>query len=238
MDTLLRMTPGMNPDGHFDEIARAPMSPFTSSLQKVKACIKFANGDRPIRRLGITSALPREGKSTIASNLATLFSMSGSRILVIDADLYSSTLSKKLAPASTGGLLQALREPAIAKQQIISPKDAGFDLLPAVADPIVNSSDILASEYMQILLESLGESYDLIIFDLPPMKPMVDGLVISALLDGVILVVEWGQTPVELVAEIARSLHMAKASVLGIVMTKVDAGPAKPYYGYYNTYRV
>jgi capsular exopolysaccharide synthesis family protein len=228
--TLLGIAPNGRGEGHFDEIARAPLSPFASHLQNVKTSIRMACGDRPIRCLGITSALPKEGKSTLVSNLATLFSMSGSRILVIDADLYHSILSKRFAPESTGGLVEALRKPTQTKRQIVSPKNTRFDILPVVSEPLLNSSDLLASEAMQMVLATLDQTYDLILVDLPPLKSVVDGLAISTLLDGVVLVVEWGKTPLELLADTVRSLQMAQASVLGIVITKVDNGATRTRY--------
>jgi Mrp family chromosome partitioning ATPase len=73
-----------------------------------------------------------------------------------------------------------------------------------------------------LLLATLDQSYDLILVDLPPLNPVVDGLAISSLLDGVVLVVEWGKTPLEILADTVRSLQIAQACVLGIVITKVE----------------
>jgi capsular exopolysaccharide synthesis family protein len=217
-------------EDHLDEITRAPLSSFAGQLQGLKASIRMAGGDGgPVRCFGVTSALPKEGKSTVVSNLATLFAMSGSRTLVIDADLYESTLSKNFASESTSGLIEALRKPSQAKRQIISSKDTRFDLLPAVTDPLLNSGDLLASEAMQLLLTTVGRAYEYVLVDLPPLRSVSDGLAMGNLLDGVVVVVEWGKTSLELVAETVRSLEMAQACVLGIVLTKVDPGTIGAY---------
>jgi len=228
---------GAYPD-HFDEVAKAPFSRFSSKLKSVKTVIGLANKTQSIRCLGITSALPKEGKSTVASNLATLFSMSGMRTLVVDADICNSTLTKNFAPNSTAGLIEAVKDREQLKHCIVPAKTTSFDLLPAVTGPIANSNDILGSEEMQVLLRDLFQSYDIIVVDLPPLNPVVDGLAISPLLDGVVVVTEWGKTPLDLISEMLRSLRMAKASILGVVMTKVDEGSQEGYgksgAGYYS----
>jgi capsular exopolysaccharide synthesis family protein len=231
---MLRRTSGADSDAYFDQIAKDPLSPFTSSVQHIKTSIKLAQRSRSMRCLGVTSALPREGKTTLACNLTSLFAMSGSRTLLIDADLRNSALSKKMAPdLSAGGLIRALRNPKRARREIRSPNGTHFDFLPVRSDLILNSSDILGSEAMKALLESLDPFYDHIIFDLPPLRPAPDGIALGALLDGMIVVAEWGGTPVELLSEVTRALHKAQAPLLGVVITKVRS-PQMRTYGYGN----
>jgi len=208
---------------HFDEAAKTPFSRFSGSLKSVKTVIGLVNKTRSIRCLGITSALPKEGKSTVASNLATLFSMSGMRTLVIDADMFNPTLTRNFAPDSTAGLIDAVKDRDRARTFIVPAGRASFDLLPA-AGKIANSNDMLGSEQMQALLQDLFQSYDIVIVDVPPANPVVDGLALSPLLDGVVVVAEWGHTSLDLLSETLRSLRMAKASILGVVMNKVDDG--------------
>jgi Mrp family chromosome partitioning ATPase len=75
---------------------------------------------------------------------------------------------------------------------------------------------------MQALLKSLRDLYDMIIVDLPPVNPIVDGVAIASLLDGVVVVAEWGRTPLELLDEVTVALQTAHANVLGVVITKTD----------------
>jgi capsular exopolysaccharide synthesis family protein len=221
---------GAHAAAHFDEVTRLPFSQFSDGLKSVKAAITLANAAQPVRCIGVTSSMPREGKSTVASNLAALFSRSGSRTLVIDADTYKSTLTKHFAPEATTGLIEAVEDPTQAKRGIVPAKGGGFDLLPAANGPMANSADILGSAKMRALLQDLLQSYDIIVVDLPPLKSVVDGLAISPLLDGVVLVGEWAATPIDLLSEMSRSLRSAKATLLGVVMTKVE-GEARPTYG-------
>ncbi len=105
------------------------------------------------------------------------------------------------------------------------------------------SYEQLASEKMQALLHALRDRYDMVIMDLPPVHPIVDSVAIAALLDGVVLAVEWGRTPIELAAEVRSILYTAQANVLGVVITKADASSTavrwrKDWgYGYYPTAR-
>jgi capsular exopolysaccharide synthesis family protein len=213
---------------HLDEVAKASFSRFSGSLKSVKTVIGLMNKTQSIRCLGVTSVLPKEGKSTVVSNLATLFSMSGMRTLVVDADIFSPKLTETFAPEARAGLIDAVKNRDQAKHYIVPASTAPFDLLPATGK-IANSNDVLGFEHMQVLLKDLLLSYDIIIFDVPPTNPIVDGLALSHLLDAVVVIAEWGRTPLDLLSEMVRSLRMAKISILGVIMTKVDDASASGY---------
>jgi succinoglycan biosynthesis transport protein ExoP len=176
----------------------------------------------------------------IAGNLATLYALSSGRTLLIDADIHNSTVSNYFAPGVHVGLLEVVTGMAGLDKAII--KGSGFvpDVLPiAVKETAPVSYEQLASERMESLLRALREHYEMIIVDLPPVHPIVDGVAIAALLDGVIVAAEWGRTPIELLAEVTATLHTARANLLGVVITKADASAAtvrwrKDWgYGYY-----
>jgi len=80
-----------------------------------------------------------------------------------------------------------------------------------------------------MLLKDLFQAYDLVIFDVPPANPLVDGLALSALFDALVIVAEWGRTPVDLLSEMLRSLRIVKTLILGVIMTKVDDGSVSSY---------
>jgi capsular exopolysaccharide synthesis family protein len=213
---------------HLDEVAKAPFSRFSGSLKSVKTVVGLMNKTHSIRCLGITSVLPKEGKSTVVSNLATLFSTSGMRTLVVDADIFSPKLTETFAPDARAGLIDAVKNREQAEHYIVPASTAPFDLLPATGK-IANSTDVLGFEHMQVLLKDLLLAYDIIIFDVPPANPIVDGLALSHVLDAVVVIAEWGRTPLDLLSEMVRSLRMAKISILGVIMTKVDDAAASGY---------
>ena len=198
-----------------DEVVRSPQSRFSDSMRSVKTAISLADTAHPIRCIGVTSALPGEGKSLCASNLAMLYVRYGLRTLVIDADTYHSALSEGFG-AGPDAERKSDRSNSI-KKHIKFVTTFGFDLLPSA---VVNSRGLLSAKNMEALLPELGD-YDMIVVDLPPLTSGADRLSIGSLLDGVIMVVEWGKTPAGLVAELARALQAGKGSIIGVLLTKV-----------------
>jgi len=207
-------------------VARSPLSRFSESLRAVKTAVSLADTTQPIRCLGVTSALPGDGKSSCASNLAMLYAMCGMRTLVIDADIYHSALTSKLlisAPGADSRKNDSGSDSAML--QIKSDPAQGFDILPS---SISDARHLLAPHNMQALLPDL-HSYDMVLVDLPPLTAGADRLAISSLLDGVILVAQWGQTPVDLVAELSRALQANKTFIVGVLLTKVGVMSTRRY---------
>lgn len=203
-------------------VTTAPFSRFSDGMKRVKTAISLAGKTHPIRTLGVVSSRSGEGKSTITSNLAELFANSDRRVLLIDADIRNPTLSRALAPQAEAGLMEVLNGMGTAAPCTVR-LNGGLDILPAASkEPVANSADLLGSEMMRRLLHDLAQTYDLVVLDLPPLNGLADGLALSPLLDAVILLAEWGETPMHLVEEAVYSLSAAQASVLGVVITKVS----------------
>jgi succinoglycan biosynthesis transport protein ExoP len=232
--------PAIGREYNFRMAIDAPFSPFSNALKTLRTAIAHADPRHPTRVVGITSGMPREGKSMVAGNLATLYALSSGRTLIIDADIHNSTTSRYFAPGVKVGLLEVVAGVAELDKAIVPGSGFVPDILPiAVKEAAPVSYEQLASEKMQSLLKQLRERYDMIIVDLPPVNPIVDGVAIASLLDGVVIVAEWGRAPVELLAEVAGTLNTAQANVLGAVITKADPSAAtirwrKDWgYGYY-----
>jgi capsular exopolysaccharide synthesis family protein len=211
------------------EVQEAPFSRFTDGVKRVKTAISLTIKANPIRCIGLSSAMPGEGKSTLAANLAGIYASSGQRILLIDADLHNSSLSRGFAPKARAGLVEVLTGLAPAEQCIVTCRD-GLDILPVVkVHRLAHANNLLSSERMRTLLRDQLEAYDTVIVDLPPVGPVVDALAMSSLLDGVVLVAEWGRTTVGGLSETARALRMARATILGVVLTKVASNAMDEY---------
>jgi capsular exopolysaccharide synthesis family protein len=188
-------------DYNFRLAIEMPFSPFSSALKTLRTAIAHADPRHPMKVVGITSGMPREGKSMVSGNLATLYTLSAGRTLIIDADIHNSTLSRHFAPGARTGLLEVVTGVAELDRAVV--RGSGFvpDILPiAVREAAPVSYEQLASEKMQSLLQTLRERYDMVIVDLPPVNPIIDGVAIAALLDGVVIAAEWGRAPVELIA--------------------------------------
>lgn len=183
-----------------DEVARFPQSGFSESLKRASSSIALDDAEGPMKCLGITSALPSDGKSLIASNLATISAMKGKRTLVIDADSEHLLLTREI-----GGN-----------------NDRLFDFLQANGPSPVSTGD------MEALLRN-QHGYDTILVDLPPLASGADRLAPVSLLDSVILVAKAGKTPLDMFAELVRTLEDNKSSIAGVLLTNVQTASARRY---------
>jgi uncharacterized protein involved in exopolysaccharide biosynthesis/Mrp family chromosome partitioning ATPase len=203
--------------GRLTEFARSPKSRFSENLRKVKSAIALGGAEHPMRLIGVTSALPSDGKTSFASNLATAYSMSGRRTLVIDADTDHSALTDKLAQsAAAPAPHHGAGVDDDVGRNIVPAMDCPFDILPCAS-----GIDRLASPMAARALLSDLQSYDVVIVDLPPLTAGADALAITSLLDGVVVVAEWGRTPVDMLKELVQALRASNASIIGLLMTKV-----------------
>jgi capsular exopolysaccharide synthesis family protein len=199
----------------------APFTGFTSSLKLVRNALISGSSGR-VRTIAVTSVLPGEGKTTVAANLAALLSTSGKRVLLIDVDLHQATVSKFLAPNSRIGILDVLSGKQTLKNAIVKARENHPDILPQNARSDIYSYEVFCSKAMEALLDEAKKSYDYVIIDMPPLGPVVDGLEMSAQFDGVVIIAEWGKTPVAVIEEASHALRAARARILGVVITKVD----------------
>lgn len=200
-----------------------PFSQFAGSVKALRTAVSKAGGRDGIHTLGVTSALPEEGKSTLVANLAAVFALASRKTLVIDADLHNSMISETLAPEAKAGLLEVLGDGVDPANCIWRGSGDVPDVLPVVLpDKTGVSYDLVGSERMTHLLQDLREDYDIILIDMPPLTPVADGITLSGLLDGVLLAVAWARTPLDVLTEVTYGLHLADANMLGVVLTKVD----------------
>jgi succinoglycan biosynthesis transport protein ExoP len=200
-----------------------PLSRFAESLRSIKTSIDLAAITRSVKFIGMLSALPNEGKSTVSANLAGLFANSGAKTLLVDCDLRNPGLSQRLAPNARSGLLQMLQATITLDAALWTDPDTGLKLLPAgVTERLTNSPDLVGSGRMQAVLSSLSERFDYVIIDLPPLGATVDARAISPFIDCFIMVVEWGKTRYDVLDEALASIAMAREKVLGIVLNKVN----------------
>jgi capsular exopolysaccharide synthesis family protein len=224
--TMSSLTPKDGPaqrNALFNHVTRTPFSQFAGAVTALKTAILKAGRQDGIQTLGITSALPDEGKSTLSANLAAAFVLSSHRTLIVDADIHRSMSSRTLAPDAKQGLFEVLRGARNLSQCIVDGQGKRPDILPVVRNEHTpDSYTWLNSDQMRELLETLKGSYHYIIVDLPPLTPVAEGLTMSSMLDAVLLVVEWGRTPQDLVADVTYGLNLADANVLGVALTKVD----------------
>ncbi len=190
---------------------------------------------KPLKRLLITSSVPAEGKSFVASNLAqSIVRQEDRRALLIDADLRAPRLHFMLGAPPSPGLANYLRGEADLSTVIQNGAAGNLYFIPSGGEA-KNPSELLSGERMKQLLDIVTPMFDWIIVDSPPTLPVHDASVLADLCDGVLFVVRAGQTSYEL-AEKGASEFQDK-NLLGVVLNGVDRteGYGHYYYGGYSS---
>lgn len=209
--------------GLLREVVDKPFSPLWYALRYASVLIG-AGADAPGGRLvGVTSVSGGEGKSTTAANLALMNAGAGKRVLLVDAQPYDMSLSRAMAPSARGGLVDLLgTESGDLSSRITTDPATGLSFLPlGTGQAPEKAAQMLWSPAMERLLPSF-RYYDLVVFDLPPMLAVGDVHAAAGMLDGALLVVEWGETTEE---EIESGLRLAPAvreKLVGTLVNKSD----------------
>ena len=190
------------------------------------------SGTRPLRCLLLTSSLPGEGKTFVASNLAqSIIRQADRKVLVIDADLRVSRLHHTLGAENEPGLSDYLKGDADLTKVLQVGKDGALSFISGgtrVSDP----SELLQGEKMKALLERMARMFDWVILDSPPAIAVHDASILAELCDGVLFVVRAGATDSTIAQKAAAEFQDEK--LLGVVLNRVDKSESygEHYYGY------
>jgi polysaccharide biosynthesis transport protein len=217
------------------EVVDEPLSGFAEEFRSIKIAADIGGSNRNHKVMGITSTVPGEGKSTVASNLAELIAHSGKRVILLDADLRNPTLTRALAPDAKAGLLEVLNEKLGLKDAVCFDDQTGLSFLPTrLRSRLVHTNEVLASDRFSNLIDGLRDAYDYIILDLPPLAPVVDVRATAKIVDSYIYVVEWGKTHKNFVQQQLSNAPEVYDLLLGVVLNKADVrvmGRYEDYYG-------
>jgi uncharacterized protein involved in exopolysaccharide biosynthesis/Mrp family chromosome partitioning ATPase len=206
---------------HLKQVLRSPQSPFSQTLRKARHAIAIGAGggiEAP-RCLGVTSALPGEGKTTIASNLAILSTLSGCRTLVIDADFEGTAITRAFAGTGLPRFEDELDSDDPRRSIVEVP--GLFDLLPASDAVLAGSDNGPGANRLKATFRLLLDTYDQVIVDLPAGMAAEDTLGYTRQLDGLLIVVEQDRTASDVILELARSWRLARVPITGVVLTKL-----------------
>jgi succinoglycan biosynthesis transport protein ExoP len=200
-----------------------PLSAFAEAFRSIKIAVDINGAIKDNKVLGVTSTIPREGKSTVSSNLAELIAHAGKRVVLVDADLRNPTLTRNLAADATVGLLEVLGGKSELRQAIHTDDLTGLAFLPAVIESrLAHSNEILASEAFKRLIDGLRQTYDYVIVDLPPLAPVVDVRATMNVIDSYVYVVEWGKTRMNVVQHQLAAAPEVFDRLLGVVLNKAN----------------
>lgn len=216
-----------------------PYSGHADCYRALRSVLQFTTGNGRCRKVIVSSALPQEGKTTIASNLAVTFAQKGKRTLLIDADLKKPSLHKIFQTDPNHGLSTLLSEaagrpPARDGEQpspVVHTEVANLDLIPA-GPRVPNPIDLLESEAMRQLLIEAEEEYDIVIIDSAPVIDIADTSVLGPHVDGVLMVMRPGKTPRRLACEARDRLMGMGARVLGVVINYPNKALQKRFNNY------
>ena len=243
----LKRIPASAQNGHIDQVevrrmaARlithfAPKSPISEAYRTFRTNIQYAQIEKPLKAILVTSPGPGEGKSTSIANLAITMAQMGSRVLLVDADLRRPILHSIFKIDRRVGLTNVLVGRAASDEAIFETEIENLYLMPCGTLP-PNPSELLGSDSMKRLLHELKQKYDVILFDTPPVIAVTDAAVLASKVDGVILVVKSGQTDREAAFRASVLLKNVKTRLLGALLNGVRIESMYgSYYYYYHYY--
>jgi succinoglycan biosynthesis transport protein ExoP len=201
----------------------APTSAFAETLRSGKLVVDASvRGNAACAVVGIVSALPGEGKTTVAIAFAEMLAAGGARVMLLDADLRHQGASMLVAPGAGPGLLQ-IAEGADWRGLVYTDNTTGLVVLPGGgAASGQKNRDFLGSPAMQHLIGELRTQFDYVIIDLPPLGPVVDANAVLPLTDAFLLVVHWGKTPRRLVRSLLEKDPVLAAHIHGALLNQVN----------------
>jgi capsular exopolysaccharide synthesis family protein len=205
----------------------------------LRTSVLLSAAGEPPKTILITSGQPGEGKTTTVVNTAISLAQLGARVLIIDCDLRRPSTHKMFGVDHTRGLSTVLARNTPVEEVIQKLPVANLSLLPCGPIP-PNPAELIISEKMKSLLKELGERYDHILIDSPPLMNVTDPVILSTMVDGVILVVHGGKSTRDMVRRARQELGAVGAKVFGVVLNNVDLRREGYddyyYYRYYNGY--
>jgi capsular exopolysaccharide synthesis family protein len=207
-----------------------PFSTGTEQFRTLRSRLYRIRENQPLQSILISSAIPAEGKTLVATNLAyALVRQQGCRVLLIDADIRSPRVHTMLGAPQTPGLADYLQGGASELEVIQRGEDEGFCMVPA-GNNVTHPSELISSDRMKHFLERAKSVFDWVIVDSPPALPVADASVLGRLCDGVLFVVRANSTPSETAQKACKELR--DTHILGVVLNTVDE--TSEYGAYYS----
>ncbi len=220
----------MKSDGLFSQVLTKPKSHFAETMRSLKFSSDRYLPDGGSRIIGFTSALPGEGKSTVAANFAQIASRAGRTVLLIDSDFRKRTLTRSMTPRASKGWCDLALGRASLELVLRTAGTSEMHFLPLLQmpDPF-EASEFLTSESVSTMFEGLRRQYDYIVVDLPCLSPVIDVRASALTIDAYVLVVEWGKSSIEAVQGALASAQEVHQKLIGAVLNKTDLRSMRRY---------
>ncbi len=211
----------------------APKSSFAEGIKTLRTNLMFISPDNPPRMLLVTSPGPGEGKTLLSSNMAIAMAQSGLKTLIIDCDLRRPRVHKAMGILNSAGVSDVVSGSAQLADAIQSTDVENLFALSAGHIP-PNPSELLHTKAFAELLQSLRTQFDRILLDSPPVGAVADAMILSRSVDGVLIILKFGQTRRELLRRSVDQLEAIGAPLMGCILNDVKRNAAGYGYSYYH----
>ncbi|WP_124059151.1 CpsD/CapB family tyrosine-protein kinase [Vaginisenegalia massiliensis] len=210
-----------------------PKSVNAEQFRALRTNIEFAQLDKQLKSLLVSSSIPTEGKSTISSNLAYVMGQTEKKVLIVDADLRKPTVHKTFKLNNEQGLSNLIVNRDMKFNEVVQHSyDLNLYFLPSGPIP-PNPSELLSSARMNQIMQELSTYFDLVIYDAPPITAVADPQILATRVDGVLMVVRQNFAKKEEVRAAKKALDTVNANILGYVMNGKPVSNSSGYYAYY-----
>lgn len=210
-------------------VQKKPQSVAAEAYRTLRTNLQHTAVDKKIKTILITSPRPREGKTTVAANLALIMIQDNKKVLIVDCDFRKPSLYEKFNISNTKGLSDYLISGKDLNEIVVQYSDNLYILTSGTVQP--NPSEMLSSIKMKRFMEIVYDKFDYIIIDSPPINLVTDAQIISTMVDGVLLVISIEDSIKEECINAKELLLKVKANILGIVANKI---PLDNNYRYYS----
>jgi polysaccharide biosynthesis transport protein len=229
---------GLSSNGHEKRSGlvaqHSPKSQVSEAFRALRTTLLLSQPDRPPQVILVTSALPREGKTTAAANLAVTLAQLGDKTVLVDADLRKPGVGRmlNLTSGKHAGLSSYLAGVS-SLDLVIVPHPTIPNLVAIPTGPLPpNPADLLSSHRLADAIAELRTKFKFVVIDSAPVMAATDAVILSVQVDGVLLVVRSGETPKAAFARSCELLVSVKCRLLGVLLNGVDASAPDYYYSY------
>ncbi|MFN3648521.1 MAG: polysaccharide biosynthesis tyrosine autokinase [Armatimonadota bacterium] len=212
-------------------LTHSETSVLMESFRDLRTSIHYASVAKPVRVMGVTSSQVGEGKSVTTANLAISLAAQGKRVVVVDADLRRPSQHRLFGLRLDGGLAEVLAGDLTLTEAFRETPLPNLQVITSGALP-PNPPELLGSEPMRKLVQTLREQFDIVLIDTPPVNVVTDMRVIAGEMDGVVLVVEAGRTRKSDLQHARMLVDQTQIRVLGVSLNKVEPGRGSYSYRY------
>jgi capsular exopolysaccharide synthesis family protein len=211
-------------DGRSDIVTVThPTAPAAEAFRLLRTSVKFLGVERQVRVVQVTSPSPGEGKTMVAVNLAVAFAQAGDRVVLVGGDMRRPRMEEIVDVPLTPGLTAVLIGDVTLPQAIQSAAAVpNLSVLPAGYPP-PNPSELLSGERARRLIDVLGQTYDVVVIDCPPVLPVTDSLVLARMADTTLLVTSANKTSKRSLTRAVELLRQVDAPLVGTVLNSLSA---------------